>query len=87
MTSQVSCTSEKIKRTKFFFGYRYIWTKLQLSEPHSYVGAGVRCDVSDVPSWMKKLISQKLENEGIIPKNFLNSFALNVYHDGREGLA
>lgn len=28
MTSQVTCSGEKIRRTKFFFGYRYIWTRV-----------------------------------------------------------
>ena len=36
----MTCTTEKVRRTKFFFGARYIWTKQQLSEPHSMVGAG-----------------------------------------------
>ena len=68
MTSQVTCSGEKIRRTKFFFGYRYIWTRVQLCEPHSYVGAGVRCDVSPVPQWMRRDISNKLEDGGIVPK-------------------
>lgn len=38
--------NRKLVRTKFFFGYRYMWTKEQLSEPFSHVAAGVRCDVS-----------------------------------------
>ena len=40
MTGQMTCTSEKVRRTKFFFGARYMWSKQQLSEPHSRVGAG-----------------------------------------------
>ena len=31
MTVQPSIVSTKIKRTKFFFGYRYMWTRPQLS--------------------------------------------------------
>ncbi|EGR34097.1 hypothetical protein IMG5_024190 [Ichthyophthirius multifiliis] len=87
MTAQVTCTAEKIRRTKFFFGSRYMWTKMQLAEPHSYVGAGVRQDVSETPLWIKKKVVQKLENANILPKKFINSLALNVYHDGNEGLA
>ena len=40
MTGQMTCSTDKVRRTKFFFGARYMWTKQQLSEPHSMVGAG-----------------------------------------------
>lgn len=40
MTAQATYTSEKVRRTKFFFGYRYMWSKHQLSEPFSNVAAG-----------------------------------------------
>ena len=53
MTVQPSITGTKIRRTKFFFGYRYMWTRGQLAEPNSYVGAGVRKDVTPPPSWVK----------------------------------
>ena len=43
----------RLVRTKFFFGYRYMWTPEQLSEPLSYVAAGVRRDVSKPPLWIK----------------------------------
>ncbi len=46
MTVQPSIVATKIKRTKFFFGYRYIWTRCQLVESGSYIGAGVRKDVT-----------------------------------------
>jgi hypothetical protein len=85
-TAQKTFAGEKIKRTKFFFGSRYIWTKKQLAEPNSYVGAGIRKDVSPAPYWIKKDIEDPLVNSGIILKDFLNSYALNVYHDGSEGL-
>lgn len=55
MTVQPSIVSTKIKRTKFFFGYRYMWTRSQLSEPCSYVGAGVRKDVTSPPEWTKTI--------------------------------
>lgn len=53
MTVQPSIVSTKIKRTKFFFGYRYMWTRYQLAEPCSFVGAGVRKDVTSPPAWTK----------------------------------
>jgi hypothetical protein len=40
MTGQTSFVGPKVKRTKFFFGARYMWSRQQLSEPNSYVGAG-----------------------------------------------
>lgn len=43
----------RLVRTKFFFGYRYIWTPEQLAEPMSFVAAGVRRDVSHPPLWIK----------------------------------
>ncbi|CAG9326903.1 unnamed protein product [Blepharisma stoltei] len=76
-----------IKRTKFFFGTRYMWTATQLAEKQSRVAAGVRVDVSDTPYWMKKEILDPLVDSGIIEKNFINSIAMNIYHDGKEGLA
>ena len=39
----------RVKRTKFFFGSRYMWSKQQLAEPQSRIAAGVRADVSEVP--------------------------------------
>ena len=46
MTAQKTFSGNTLKRTKFFFGYRYMWTKTQLLEPLSNVAAGVRADVS-----------------------------------------
>ena len=81
MTVQPTITGTRIKRTKFFFGYRYMWTKCQLAEPSSYVGAGVRRDVSPLPNWTNQIENPMVEH-GIVEPNFLNSFAINVYHDG-----
>ena len=36
---------------------------------------------------MKALVENKLVKAGLIKSDFVNSFALNVYHDGSEGLA
>ena len=85
-TAQKTFSGEKLKRTKFFFGARYMWTKKQLAEPNSYVAAGVRKDVSPPPYWIKNKVEIPLINAGIILKDFVNSYALNVYHDGSEGL-
>jgi hypothetical protein len=46
MTAQKTFTGVTLKRTKFFFGYRYMWTRVQLQDPLSNVAAGVRADVS-----------------------------------------
>jgi len=58
-----------------------------LAEPYSEIGAGVRSDVSLAPSWCKSLIEDPLTNHFILQSDFINSIALNVYHDGKEGLA
>ena len=50
------------------------------------MGAGVRKDVAAPPAWTKKL-SDEMVKEKIVEKNFINSIAINVYHDGKEGLA
>ena len=86
MTVQPSITASKIKRTKFFFGYRYMWTRCQLAEPGSYIGAGVRKDVTPPPEWTKNIVNAFVESN-IAEKDFINSIAINVYHDGKEGLA
>lgn len=68
MTGQMTCTSEKVRRTKFFFGARYIWTRQQLSDAHSMVGAGIRVDVSSAPKWIKNLVEKPMVDAGIIEK-------------------
>jgi len=85
-TGQATLSGHKVKRTKFFFGSRYMWTAQQLAEPHSSLAAGIRTDVSPIPGWMVTHIEDKLVDCGIIPQGFVNSMALNVYHDGEEGL-
>lgn len=87
MTAQKTYTGNTLKRTKFFFGYRYMWTRLQLLDPLANVAGGVRADVSDPPQWMKQKLEKPLVDAKVIDKDFINSIALNVYHDGSEGLA
>lgn len=42
------------KRTKFFFGARYLWTREQMSNTATARRAhGVRVDVPAVPSWIQ----------------------------------
>lgn len=63
-----------------------MWTRCQLTESTSYVGAGVRKDVTEAPKWLKNVENPMVEHK-ILEPNFLNSYAINVYHDGSEGLA
>ena len=51
------------------------------------MAAGVRADVSQPPLWMKEKIEDPMVKTGSTEKDFINSVALNVYHDGSEGLA
>ena len=74
-------------RTKFFFGVaRYLWGNTD-PDPLPHVAAGIRtCDVNMARPWMRAL-ELKLVRLGIIPPSFINQFAINIYHDGSEGLA
>ena len=78
---------KRLVRSKFFFGYRYMWTKYQLSEHYAGVAAGVRCDVSGPPPWIRETLIKPLEQSNLVLKDFINSIAMNIYHDGTEGLA
>ena len=51
------------------------------------MAAGVRADVSQAPVWFKNLVEEPMVKNNIVDKGFINSIALNVYHDGSEGLA
>lgn len=75
-----------LKRTKFFFGARYLWTREQLSSPHAAVALGVRVDVPPPPPWTKDLVETPLVKNSILPLDFIDSVALNMYHDGSEGI-
>lgn len=41
------------KRTKFFFGARYLWTRDQMRQPAAKQAHGIRVDVPAPPEWMK----------------------------------
>jgi hypothetical protein len=43
--------------------------------------------VSQPPLWMKEKIEDPMVSGKLVEENFINSVALNVYHDGSEGLA
>jgi hypothetical protein len=58
-----------------------------LSEPFANVAAGVRADVSAPPKWIKDQVINTMEKNNIVEKDFINSIAINIYHDGTEGLA
>ncbi|GMH40289.1 hypothetical protein BSKO_08193 [Bryopsis sp. KO-2023] len=75
-----------LKRTKFFFGARYLWTRDQLADPNAKRASGVRVDVPKNPRWMEEMVEGPLVTSDIIPKDFINSWALNMYHDGSEGI-
>lgn len=85
-TGQALLSGRRLKRTKFFFGSRYLWTANQLAHPHAKIASGIRTDVSPVPLWMRDKVEIPMIEAGILEKGFVNSVALNVYHDGEEGL-
>lgn len=85
-TAHHTVVRQRLTRTKFFFEARYLWTSEQLSHPSAKQAAGVRIDVSRSPEWVKGDILHPMIEHEIIPNNFINSVALNIYHDGSEGI-
>ena len=75
-----------LKRTKYFFGARYLWTKEQLSAPDAHIAKGIRVDVPVAPQWVHTVVEAPLVESQVLPQNFINSVALNMYHDGSEGI-
>ena len=41
------------KRTKFFFGARYLWTRDQLASAAASRARGIRADVPQPPAWIQ----------------------------------
>ena len=76
----------QLKRTKYFFGSRYLWSREQLKSPFAKVAGGIRHDVPKPPSWMTSMVEQPLVDAEIAPKDFVDAIALNMYHDGSEGI-
>ncbi|KAL4516576.1 hypothetical protein Ndes2526B_g05164 [Nannochloris sp. 'desiccata'] len=75
-----------LKRTKFFFGARYLWTREQLAAPDAHVAKGVRVDVPPAPKWVHAVVESPLVAATVLPEGHINSVALNMYHDGSEGI-
>lgn len=74
------------KRTKYFFGARYSWTREQLAQPNARIAGGVRVDVPPLPRCLRELAEAPLVAAGLVPPGFVDSIACNMYHDGSEGL-
>ena len=49
------------KRTKFFFGARYLWTREQLASVAASRARGVRADVPGPPSWIQVILTELWE--------------------------
>jgi hypothetical protein len=75
-----------ITRTKTFFGARYMWTSEQKKDSECERAKGIRVDVPPVPEWIHRMIQQPLEESKLLEKDFMNSAAINYYHDGSEGI-
>ena len=75
-----------LKRTKYFFGARYLWTREQISSADSHVAGGVRVDVPAVQNWMKEFAEAPMVASGVLQPGWVDSVALNMYHDGSEGI-
>ena len=82
------CANEP-SRTKYFFGAgRYLWGKRKYEhDDHPRAAYGIRVGDIDLPSkWMRKF-EASLVKMGVIEGGFVNQFAINVYHDGSDGIA
>ena len=75
-----------VRRTKTFFGARYLWTKDQKSQSSAGKAGGIRLDVPRVPKWVREDVEDPLVRCRVVPENFINSSAVNIYHDGSEGI-
>lgn len=75
-----------LKRTKYFFGSRYLWSREQLKSPHAKVAGGIRHDVPKPQAWMRDMVEQPMVSAKLVPDGFVDAIALNIYHDGSEGI-
>jgi hypothetical protein len=57
-----------------------------MSSPNSTQAQGIRADVAEPPFWMRQLIERPLVESKIVQEAWVNEFAMNIYHDGTEGL-
>ena len=83
---ETSTKTGSLKRTKYFFGSRYLWSREQLKSPHAKIAGGIRRDVPKPPAWMKDKVEQPLVSADVAPEGFVDAIALNMYHDGSEGI-
>ena len=81
-----SISNNVIRRTKTFFGARYLWTRAQTRRVDSDIANGIRIDVPPYPKWVKNLVEQPLLEANVLPDNFVNTVAINIYRDGSEGI-
>ena len=78
----------RLTRTKFFFGAGYGYGKKGGKVDAKDAAAGIFADVEPPPLWLRQLAELPLVSVGLIPScEWLNSWAVNVYHDGSVGLA
>lgn len=97
-----------LKRTKYFFGSRYLWSRDQLASPAAKIARGIRVDVPEPPKWMivsplfhrceecdqklmvalvvQDFVEHQMQRAQIVKEGFVNAIALNMYHDGSEGI-
>merc|ERR1711964_910971 len=73
------------RRTKYFFSARYLWTAEQMREKECDRAGGLRTDVDTYPAWMQFVID-RLVLVGVVPQDYVNAVALNMYHDGTIGI-
>lgn len=87
-TSQHTCRSGIIVRTKHFYGARYLWhpSQLRAEGRQKSIGAGLRVDVDAKPEELIRLVEAPLIKYGIIPPDWVQGIAFNMYVDGSEGL-
>jgi len=83
---ETSTKTGSLKRTKYFFGSRYLWSREQLKSPHAKLAGGIRRDVPKPPSWMKDMVEQPMVSANLADEGFVDAIALNMYHDGSEGI-
>jgi len=85
MTSHHTIFNGLNRRTKHFFKARYLWTREQLEEKEADRAGGLRTDVDPIPEWVE-FVEDRMVAVGVVPKDFINGVALNIYHDGTLGI-
>ena len=83
---ETSTKTGSLKRTKYFFGSRYLWSREQLKSPHAKLAGGIRRDVPKPPVWMRNVVERPMVSASLVAEGFVDAIALNMYHDGSEGI-